>query len=268
MYISSTHGGGHRYFSHKSFSCHPFFEYLMALTISFTEMNQLHYWVALHNSHHDNCDTVEDIHSPVLKGFWPVQMTYFMTNKEETMLVIEKQSVEGIKRLSSVYENDLSWITPQMNFVMVVMDNLLFLCLGYLIPGWTPLNCWYYLSLWPRFYTTMVASLTNSACHMFGSKPYVLKGKRKDCNSTNCWWAALLGGGEGWHNNHHAFALSARHGFHWYEIDAVFYALCILGYLGFIWDVQIVSDDIIKAPVDSNFSQFDHKYVKWFKRHR
>jgi stearoyl-CoA desaturase (Delta-9 desaturase) len=236
----------------------------MALTICFTEMNQLQYWAVLHNIHHDNCDALEDIHSPVHKGFWSVQMTYFMLNEEETMRLTEKQRTEGTKKLKSAYENDLSWITPQMNFAMVVMDNLLFLCLGFLIPGWTPMSCWYYLSLCPRFYTTMVASLTNSACHMFGSKPYVLKGKRKDCNSTNCWWAALLGGGEGWHNNHHAFALSARHGFRWYEIDTVFFFLCILGYLGVVWNILVVSEEVKNAPIDSDFSKFDQKYVKCF----
>jgi len=37
--------------------------------------------------------------------------------------------------------------------------------------------------------------------------------------STNYWWVALLVYGEGWHNNHHTFQYSARHGMQWWEID-------------------------------------------------
>ena len=59
------------------------------------------------------------------------------------------------------------------------------------------------------------------AGHTFGSRPRGDGaasrggGGRTRCDATNCWWAALLNGGEGWHNNHHAFALSARHGLRW-----------------------------------------------------
>jgi stearoyl-CoA desaturase (delta-9 desaturase) len=38
-------------------------------------------------------------------------------------------------------------------------------------------------------------------------------------DSHNNWWVALLTGGEGWHNNHHAHPVSARHGLTWYEFD-------------------------------------------------
>ena len=38
-------------------------------------------------------------------------------------------------------------------------------------------------------------------------------------DSRNSWWVALLTFGEGWHNNHHAHPVSARHGLAWYEFD-------------------------------------------------
>src|ERR1700721_2419199 len=44
--------------------------------------------------------------------------------------------------------------------------------------------------------------------------------------STNNWWVALLSFGDGWHNNHHAYPVSARHGFKWYEIDLNWYTIC------------------------------------------
>ena len=47
----------------------------------------------------------------------------------------------------------------------------------------------------------------NSICHMFGRQDY-----RSRDEARNNWLVALLVFGEGWHNNHHAFPASARHG--------------------------------------------------------
>jgi stearoyl-CoA desaturase (delta-9 desaturase) len=57
--------------------------------------------------------------------------------------------------------------------------------------------------------------------------------------STNCWWVAALSFGEGWHNAHHAFPYSARHGLEWWELDPTWYLICILKAIGLVWDVQV-----------------------------
>ena len=49
-------------------------------------------------------------------------------------------------------------------------------------------------------------------------------------SSTNSWWVALLTFGEGWHNNHHAHPVSARHGLRWYEVDMNWYGIWALKY--------------------------------------
>jgi stearoyl-CoA desaturase (delta-9 desaturase) len=56
--------------------------------------------------------------------------------------------------------------------------------------------------------------LMNSASHIWGYRNH----ETRD-NSRNLWWAALLVCGEGWHNNHHVFRRSARHGHRWWETD-------------------------------------------------
>ena len=56
----------------------------------------------------------------------------------------------------------------------------------------------------------------NSICHMFGRKDYVSRDEAR-----NNWIVALLVFGEGWHNNHHAFPASARHGLHRFQVDVV-----------------------------------------------
>jgi stearoyl-CoA desaturase (delta-9 desaturase) len=57
--------------------------------------------------------------------------------------------------------------------------------------------------------------------------------------STNCWWVAAVSFGEGWHNSHHAFPYSARHGLEWWELDPTWYLICILKAVGLVWDVQV-----------------------------
>lgn len=47
--------------------------------------------------------------------------------------------------------------------------------------------------------------------------------------------------GEGWHNNHHAFEYSARHGLEWWEVDLTWYVVKLLETLGFATDVRLPS---------------------------
>ena len=60
----------------------------------------------------------------------------------------------------------------------------------------------------------------NSAAHTFGYRTYDTPE-----GSTNCWWVGLIAWGEGWHNNHHAFQRSARHGHEWWELDLTWAAI-------------------------------------------
>ena len=55
-------------------------------------------------------------------------------------------------------------------------------------------------------------------------------------DSRNSWWVALLTFGEGWHNNHHAHPVSARHGLAWYEFDISWITLKLFLRVGVVWD--------------------------------
>src|SRR5208282_1979795 len=91
--------------------------------------------------------------------------------------------------------------------------------------------------LWGIFLRTVVGLhatwLVNSATHIWGSRRF----ETRDL-STNSWWVALLTFGEGWHNNHHAYPVSARHGLTWYEIDFNWYGIWILKQLGLATNIN------------------------------
>ena len=73
----------------------------------------------------------------------------------------------------------------------------------------------------------------NSCCHLFGRQRY-----RTGESSRNSLLLALLTLGEGWHNNHHHYPLSARQGFFWWEIDFSYYGLKILSWFKVVWDLK------------------------------
>ena len=96
--------------------------------------------------------------------------------------------------------------------------------------------------LWAGFFRVAAVFhatwLVNSAAHCYGYRSY-----RTGDRSTNCWWVALLTFGEGWHNNHHAFPRSARHGLRWWEFDLSWVVLRGLEKLGLIRKVKLPTEN-------------------------
>jgi stearoyl-CoA desaturase (Delta-9 desaturase) len=72
----------------------------------------------------------------------------------------------------------------------------------------------------------------NSLCHMFGRQPFQTRDE-----SRNLAWLALPTLGEAWHNNHHAFPTSARHGLGRWQLDPSALVIAGLEKLGLAWDV-------------------------------
>ncbi|MGH9711609.1 MAG: fatty acid desaturase, partial [Candidatus Acidiferrales bacterium] len=87
--------------------------------------------------------------------------------------------------------------------------------------------------------------LVNSATHWWGSRRFATRD-----HSTNSWWVALLTFGEGWHNNHHAYPTSARHGLRWYEVDLNWYGIWVLKKLGLARQIHRVKPGVLPSPND------------------
>ncbi len=76
--------------------------------------------------------------------------------------------------------------------------------------------------------------LVNSASHVWGYRSHVTRDR-----STNLWWVALLTYGEGWHNNHHAYQTSARHGLRWWEIDMTYLSIQVMKLCRIAYDIRL-----------------------------
>jgi stearoyl-CoA desaturase (delta-9 desaturase) len=92
------------------------------------------------------------------------------------------------------------------------------------------------LLIWGVFVRTVVVwHITwsvNSLTHLWGYRNH-----NTSDDSRNNWFVALITFGEGWHNNHHADARSAKHGHLWFEIDLTFAFIQLLEYLGLATEV-------------------------------
>ncbi|KAK9677212.1 hypothetical protein RND81_11G128500 [Saponaria officinalis] len=80
-------------------------------------------------------------------------------------------------------------------------------------------------------YTTFTG---NSACHVWGTQVW-----NTDDLSKNNWWVSIVTLGEGWHNNHHAFEYSAKHGLEWWQIDLTWYIIKFFEAIGLAKDIKL-----------------------------
>lgn len=74
----------------------------------------------------------------------------------------------------------------------------------------------------------------NSACHVWGRQPYA-----SDDESRNNLLFGILALGEGWHNTHHAFPTSARHGLRWWQLDVSYWVIRLMAWLHLAWNVHL-----------------------------
>lgn len=195
------------------------------------------FWVATHRVHHQYSDDEGDPHTPHDGTWW-----------SHAGWIISGRALHSETALLSRYAPDLSrdraqvWLS-KYHWLPLTIVGFIQLALGALLaaPGHRLAGA-IGMCLWGTFLRTVVGLhatwLVNSASHMFGSRRF----ETKD-DSRNSWWVALLTGGEGWHNNHHAHPVSARHGLAWYEFDVNYYGIWALEKLGLAKKVQIAQFD-------------------------
>ncbi len=222
--------GFHRYFSHNSFKTSRSFQFILAFLGTMAAQKDPLWWASHHRLHHAHADTELDPHSAKLKGFWWSHIGWVMKNNAcETRF----DKINDFKKFP-----ELLWLNKYAFLPPIFLALILFV-IGSLIGYYSPesnISGFQYLIYGFVLSTVAVYHVTfsiNSVAHKFGKKRF----KNKD-ESVNNWFLALLAGGEGWHNNHHRYAVCARQGFKWWEIDTTYYILKLLELFKIVWDVR------------------------------
>jgi sn-1 stearoyl-lipid 9-desaturase len=190
--------GWHRLVTHRSFQTPKWLEYFLVFCGTLSVQGGPIWWVGLHRHHHLYSDQSVDHHDSG-KGFWWSHMEWMLRD-----VPAEAEVAKFTKDIADdrFYQFLEKYFLP----IQVVLAVIL-----YSIGGW-PFVVWgVFLRM---IFVYHITWFVNSATHKFGYRTY-----NSNDRSTNCWWVALLAYGEGWHNNHHAFQYSARHGLKWWEID-------------------------------------------------
>ena len=214
--------GFHRYLTHRSLDLPKWLGYFFVLLGSLALENGPIKWVGQHRMHHANSDTDQDPHS-ARKGFWWAHWGWMLHRHPEF------DNPFRIKSYTKDLQDDAFYVFLEKHFISVqVAFGLILFAIGG-IP-WV---------IWGIFLRVVLVYhqtwLVNSAAHTFGYKNVKLKNDL----STNCWWVGLLAFGEGWHNNHHAFPKSARHGLRPWEVDMTWWTISVLKTLGLATNIQV-----------------------------
>ncbi len=193
----------HRHQAHRALDLHTipshFFRFWLWLTTGMITKE----WAAIHRKHHAKCETQDDPHSPQILGLEKVLWEGVELYRQETK---NRETIEKYghgtpddwieRKLYSAYN---SWGLG----LMLVIDLILFGAIG--------LTIWAVQMLWiPLF----AAGVINGIGHFWGYRNYACE----DASTNIVPWGILIGGEE-LHNNHHAYASSAKLSSKWYEFD-------------------------------------------------
>ncbi|MDG2132823.1 MAG: acyl-CoA desaturase [Phycisphaerales bacterium] len=245
MYIITGMGitvGYHRLFTHKSFSAGPVVTMIIGIIGSMAAEGSLLRWCAAHRRHHQFSDHEGDPHSPhlhdhghglrgIISGFWHAHMGWIFDPPGESLDRYVPDLVRD-RRIRAISEWFPAWVA--LGFVIpALLGGLLNLAIG--APFWTGVFLGF---IWGGLVRVMVVHhitwSVNSVCHIWGSQPY-----RSGDESRNNVVVGVLALGEGWHNNHHAFPTSARHGLEWWQFDSSWLAIRGLQAVGLVRNVRV-----------------------------
>jgi sn-1 stearoyl-lipid 9-desaturase len=217
--------GWHRLVTHRSFQVPKWLEYFFVFCGTLAMQGGPIWWVGLHRHHHLYSDQPVDHHDSN-KGFWWSHMGWMFR---------EVPAVQEIPKFTKDISSDPFYRFCDAFFfpIQIAFGFLLFNLGERVLPG----GGWSFV-LWGVFvrlaFVYHCTWFVNSATHMFGYKSH-----ESGDNSRNCWWVAVVTYGEGWHNNHHAYQYSARHGLQWWEVDPTWLMIKGLKTLGLATKVKI-----------------------------
>ncbi|MGX8884056.1 DesA family fatty acid desaturase [Methylovorus sp. SPW-M1] len=193
----------HRCQAHRALDLHPIVSHFFRFWLWMTTGMVTKEWAAIHRKHHAHCETVNDPHSPQILGIKKVLCEGAELYRKEAA------NEETLQKYGSGTPDD--WMERHVYSrhsglgirLMLIIDVLLFGPLGLTI--WAVQMAWIPLT---------AAGIINGLGHYWGYRNFAAA----DASTNLVPWGIIIGGEE-LHNNHHAYASSARLSSKWYEFD-------------------------------------------------
>jgi len=212
----------HRLLTHRGFKVPKPLEYVFTVIGMLASEGGAITWVAMHRLHHTLSDREgRDLHTPK-DGFLWSHLGWIVSD-----IGMDRREMEA-RQAPELAADPVHQMLNRLHIFPNIIVGLALFAWG----GWGYVIWGIFLRLTIGLNATW---FVNSAAHTFGYRTYDTPE-----GSTNCWWVGLVAWGEGWHNNHHAFQRSARHGHEWWEVDATWAVIRLLMALGLARDVQLL----------------------------
>lgn len=227
--------GFHRLLVHRSFDTYPVVKFIFAALGSMAVQGTVLKWAANHRRHHQHSDTPDDPHSPHrfgnglfarIRGFWHAHVGWTF-----------KADAAGLGRYVRDLRRSKTLMAADRLFLVWVMLGLIVPAVlgGLLTESWIGVvRGLLWGGLVRVFMVHHITWSVNSIGHLWGSQPHKSADKSRDN-----YLLGILALGEGWHNSHHAYPTSARHGLRWWQPDISYFVIRLLALFGLAWNVRL-----------------------------
>lgn len=206
----------HRHSAHRALDLHPvvshFFRFWLWLTTGMLTKE----WTAVHRKHHAKCETVEDPHSPQIFGLKKVLL------EGSELYRVGAADPETLSKYGHGTPDD--WLERNLYSAHPVLGVSLMMMIDLLLFGPLGATVWAVQMAWIPFFA---AGVINGVGHFSGYRNF----QTEDASTNIVPWGILIGGEE-LHNNHHAYASSARLSNKWYEFDIGWLYIRVMEMLG------------------------------------
>lgn len=229
--------GYHRLLTHRGFKVPKWVEYSLSVFGTLAVQSGPLSWVTTHRIHHAFTDTDKDPHSPRNGTYWSHIGWIFRGTAQN-------QSWATMQRYCPDFANDrFHQVLNKYYWVPTVIVAAILFAIGGLS-----------MVLWGVFLKTVVVWhstwMVNSATHLWGTRRF----DSRDDSRNNPLVAALTFG-EGWHNNHHTYPRSAKHGMAWYEVDINWMTIRVLKMFGLAKDVYAFNENSDKRFINAESTE-------------
>jgi stearoyl-CoA desaturase (delta-9 desaturase) len=239
--------GYHRLFTHRSFRTNAAMRYILGALGSMAVQGAVIEWAAAHRRHHRHSDQEDDPHSPHAhaggswgEGLWATARGFCHSH----VGWLFGPRLRGMGRYTPDLRAD--WATRAVNrqFYWLALAGL---GIPAVLGGVLTMSLWGAVMgfLWGGLVRVLLVHhitwSVNSVCHLWGTRPF-----RTGDESRNNGLVGVLALGEGWHNNHHAFPASARHGLRWWQFDPSYLLIRAMWVIGLARDIRLPDPDRVR----------------------
>lgn len=237
LYLLTGHGitvGYHRLFTHRGFTPKRWLKITLAAAGSLAVEGSVISWVSDHRRHHRFSDRPGDPHSPHeygsglrqhLRGFVHAHVGWLFSFNPSSA---EKYAPDLLE------DRDLRTMSRWFPVFALASFAIPF-GLGWALSGTIAgaLTCLLWAGGVRMVLLHHVTWSVNSICHLFGRRPFRTREQSRNCSALS-----VVSMGESWHNLHHAYPASVRHGAMRGQVDSSARLIRWFEAAGWITDVK------------------------------